>query len=320
MTERSIPAMQFNIMNRKPALFVVLFLMTVLFFSSCATESVHSDEPLKNLVPDAGQTADTPLNDTELSADIIISIEKPDILGDDDENDESTSDTDLPVGEDDPEIEDFEGSGTEVEEEEDGEDTPSSDSTETTEPEKPTEPVLPEEEEEDSSSAFAPDIPDGSDSGDTRYVFYDVPLPELKQIYVIETAEEFGIPPELIFGVMYVETRYTETAISSNGKYIGIMQIAKSNLKTLTKKFGITDLQDFNQNVIAGAYFLSYFYEKYDGDIDKVLMCYHCGEGGAHVRWRNGVTQDGYCRKVRKEIDRILLAMDPADISGKLTG
>jgi hypothetical protein len=35
-------------------------------------------------------------------------------------------------------------------------------------------------------------------------------------------------------------------------------------------------------------------------------MCYHCGEGGAKKRWKNGILQDGYCRKVRKEIDRIL--------------
>lgn len=62
------------------------------------------------------------------------------------------------------------------------------------------------------------------------------------------------------------------------------MQIASGHLTKLNKMFGITDLQDYLQNVKAGAYYLSYFYKKYNGDINKTLMCYHYGEGGAHVQ------------------------------------
>ena len=86
------------------------------------------------------------------------------------------------------------------------------------------------------------------------------------------------------------------------------MQIAKSNLKTLNKKFGITDLTDYLQNVKAGAYFLSYYYKKYDGDINKTLMCYHCGGAGAKALWKKGKTEDDYCIKVKKEMARIIAA------------
>jgi len=303
--------MQPNRKNMKLALFAILFLMTALIFSSCANKRTDNDEPLKNLVADAGQNADTPLDNTELSEDIIISIEKPDIMGGDDENDEtesgdSSADEGIPPSdEDEDDMNDFEGSGTDNDNEKDD--------TESSETEAPKEPdqVPPEDEEEEADQEVL-----GPGAG---YAMYDVPLPMLKQIYVIETAQEFGIPPELIFGVMYVESRYTETAISKNGKYIGAMQIAKSNLKTLTKKFGITDLQDFQQNVTAGAYFLSYFYKKYDGDVDKVLMCYHCGEGGAQKSWRNGYYTDSYCSKVKKEMNRILANFDPAQMSGKIS-
>ena len=137
---------------------------------------------------------------------------------------------------------------------------------------------------------------------------YDVPLSAAKQSYAMQMAEEFGIPVELIYGVMYVESRYHETSVSRNGKCIGIMQIASGHLTKLNKMFGITDLHDYLQNVKAGAYYLSYFYKKYNGDINKTLMCYHYGEGGAHVQWRKGNTEDAYCRKVAGEMKRILAA------------
>ncbi|MBR5006774.1 MAG: transglycosylase SLT domain-containing protein, partial [Clostridia bacterium] len=73
-------------------------------------------------------------------------------------------------------------------------------------------------------------------------------------------------------------------------------------------KFSTTDLQDFRQNVQAGAYFLARVYTKYGGDVDKVLMCYHLGEGGAKRKWAAGVYTDGYCNNVKKEMARIIAA------------
>ncbi len=161
----------------------------------------------------------------------------------------------------------------------------------------------------DTTAEKEPEMP--KDSGNNKKdekkgTLYDVPLSQEKQEYVEKMAKEFGIPAELILGVMYTESRYKAEIVSKNGKYIGIMQIAKSNLKMLNSKFGITDLRDYKQNVKSGAYFLSYFYKKYDGDINKVLMCYHCGEGGAQRLWRNGKTVDGYCNKVAAEMNRII--------------
>ncbi len=311
--------MQINKKRIGIAVLSVLCILTTALLFSCSKKITDRDEGLKGLMPDSGETAADPLENTELSEDIIISIQRPDIMGGDSDQsdpsgDASTSEPELPVDEDE-DMEDFEGSSSDSDADDSEEKGEDSSDEPVTEPSDTT-----EEPDGDDSSIFDPDIFEEDQFQGDEQSLYDVPLPVLKQMYVIETATEFGIPPELIFGVMYTESRYQETAISSNGKYIGIMQVAKSNLKTLTKKFGITDLQDFNQNVTAGAYFLSYFYKKYDGDIDKVLMCYHCGEGGAKTRWRNGITQDGYCRKVRKEIDRILDSFEPVDLSGKVAG
>ncbi len=304
-----------NPMLTKLALFAVLFLTTALIFSACANKRTDTDEPLKNLIADSGQNADIPLDNPELSEDIIISIEKPDIMGGDDddeaEGDDTSADSVPPSDEDENDMNDFEGSGTDIDDEKG--DTESSDSNVSTEPDEDP------SEDEDESGEVAEDETDEIIPG-AGYAMYDVPLTIEQQMFVIETAERFKIPPELMFGVMHVETRYTASAVSKNGKYIGMMQIAKSNLKMLTKKFGITDLRDFEQNVTAGAYFLSYFFKKYDGDIDKTLMCYHCGEGGAKKCWRNGYFSDSYCRKVRKEMDRIFTEFEPAQVSGKLSG
>ena len=325
-----------HIRTRRILLAVLLLLTASALFFSCSSRQAvpPAEKTLGELVTDNGQTGEKSLSDLHMS-DFVISLVRPEVRvndGEDEQKDDWSADTDNMEG--------FEGSGNEEPETVQSGDTPElpeptetavttvaeSAETETvpSETEAVTEPdPVPADTEEpvetDPADETVPAVsePDPADpyredwieqGAEGQYTLYDVPLPALKQIYVIETAEKFGIPAELVFGVMYVETRYTETAISSNGKYIGIMQISKNNLKRLTSKFGITDLQDFTQNVTGGAYFLSYFYKKYDGDIDKVLMCYHCGEGSANVSWRNGVFEDGYCRKVKKEITRILNA------------
>lgn len=140
---------------------------------------------------------------------------------------------------------------------------------------------------------------------DDDFHLCDVPLTDEQQRYVWSVACRYSIDPILMYGVMKVETRYQIGLNSKNGKYIGIMQIAKSNLDNLNKKCGITDLEVFEQNVEAGAYMLSYYYSKYNGDINKTLMCYHCGGGNARKQWDNGVTEDNYCINVREEIERI---------------
>ncbi len=288
--------------SMKAIVFAVMVCLTVFLVVSCATDVAYSDKPLANLEPDHGLQQELPVSEEVIQDDISINIQRPSLKGDGEE-DEETSDA---PEDDDADMTDFEGSPWE---DDDETDAPRPETTKpvTTKPETTrapeTNPPVTEPVDTDSSETLPPNI---IGDPDAEYEFYDVPLPELKQIYVIETAKEFGIPPEWIFGVMYVESRYQETAMHSSGKYIGIMQIAKSNLNMLNKKFGITDLQDFQQNVTAGAYFISYFNKKYDGDLDKILMCYHCGEGGAKSRWKNGIMQDGYCRKVRGEIDRIL--------------
>ena len=235
------------------------------------------------VLPDAKQSVDVSPDD-----DFVIDIKKPDIRGDKDDSSIIVTDTDVV------------SSGS------DNDSSSSAVDSDSIVSEKVSETV------ETSADTTPPDIAEAPIAPDTDgydgVKLYDVPLTAEKQLYAVQIAEEFDIPVELIFGVMYVESRYHETSLSRNGKCIGIMQIASGHLTKLNSMFGITDLHDYYQNVKAGAYYLSYYYSMYGGDVNKTLMCYHYGGGGAKRQWEKGNTEDAYCRKVAGEINRIIAA------------
>ncbi len=289
--------MQCYLRYRKAIIIAAISVLALLLFSSCTAKKAVDAEVFPTATPDSGSTADTPIANDRFGDDFVIDIEKPDIRGDRDDPDDPSDDQNQPGDDsgtsgtdvDSDIMSDYTGTDTVVGEDETDNDTSGD---------------IPPNENPDVDPGDI--IGGGQNTGAIK--LYDVPLSAAKQSYAMQMAEEFGIPVELIYGVMYVESRYHETSVSRNGKCIGIMQIASGHLTKLNKMFGITDLHDYLQNVKAGAYYLSYFYKKYNGDINKTLMCYHYGEGGAHVQWRKGNTEDAYCRKVAGEMKRILAA------------
>ena len=150
----------------------------------------------------------------------------------------------------------------------------------------------------------SPHVIEANEMEDTT-AFALVPLENEQKALVLAVAEEFSVPAELIFGVMYAESRYTCNVISPDGENYGIMQINRVNFGWLSEKFGSEDFLDFYQNMKSGAYLLSQYHEKYGKSIDKTLMCYRFGEGGANRQWKKGVYTDTYCDLVRGEMARI---------------
>ena len=135
--------------------------------------------------------------------------------------------------------------------------------------------------------------------------FCDVPLSQGQQLLALSEATRRSLPVSLVYGVMYAESRYTETAVSPDGVSYGIMQINRSNFGWLGETLGLTDFLDYEQNLKAGCYLLSLYYQKYGGNTDQILMCYRYGETGARRAWSNGVTTDAYCEAVRREQARL---------------
>ncbi len=138
------------------------------------------------------------------------------------------------------------------------------------------------------------------------FVPYDVPLTVDQQKLVEKIGKRFGVDEELIFAVMYVETRYNVNAVGKNKQYLGIMQISKSNFNNLNRRLGITDLMDFEQNVISGTYFLDVYLTRLNGDKHKSLIYYHGGWKYGDRLMREGTYEDSYSRKVISEMERIV--------------
>jgi soluble lytic murein transglycosylase-like protein len=90
------------------------------------------------------------------------------------------------------------------------------------------------------------------------------------------------LSPELVAAVAHTESRFVPTARSNRGA-IGLMQLVPRTGHWL----GATDLTNPSQNIMAGAKYLKYLNERFNGNQDKVIAAYNAGEG--NVRRFNGV-------------------------------
>lgn len=172
---------------------------------------------------------------------------------------------------------------------------------------KPTVSEPTEEETDPRESMSLDDLPVADDYYYRQEI---VPLTKEQQAITIAIAKEYALPTELLYAIMQVETHYTVDLISATNDY-GIMQINVCNHEMMTKRLGVTDFLDFEQNVRCGAYML-YLCQNYSETLPQLLMCYNRGVGGAKKAWKSGITFDTYCEKVISELEE-LLAVRNAD-------
>lgn len=290
------------LLNRPIIKLIVTVLAISMLLPSCAISRDKSNIIPENVTSSSSESQPEslpmPPESTSKTDDVIIGVIRPSLGADGDK--ESSSET--------------ESSEPDTEQEEDitsSEETTSSEVTteaETTEEETsvPEEPIASDTTEaekapEDTEKVEENDQPD-------VFVSYDVPLTVEQQMAVERIAEEYGIEAELVFGIMKVESKYNVNAVGKDGKYLGIMQVAISNLGELSRKAGVTDLMDFEQCVTAGCYFLKQYGKEADGDVSVTLLYYHGGYRYANNMLKKGKTQDSYTKAVIKELNRIVEA------------
>lgn len=100
---------------------------------------------------------------------------------------------------------------------------------------------------------------------------YDNPV-DVLQSYADTAEEETGVPADLINAVIHSESSFDPTKVSKRGA-VGLMQL----MPETAKKYGVTDPLDPVQNIRAGAKYLAYLLEKYDGNQELALAAYHGG-------------------------------------------
>jgi hypothetical protein len=127
-----------------------------------------------------------------------------------------------------------------------------------------------------------------------RQDFFHKEVPFGSLIY--KEAKKNDIRPELIAAVVQAESRFKPTARSGAGA-VGLMQLVPRTGRWM----GARDLTNPAQNIAAGAKYLKYLNERFDGNETKVIAAYNAGEG--NVKRFGGVPPfretRSYVKKVR---------------------
>lgn len=110
-----------------------------------------------------------------------------------------------------------------------------------------------------------------------KNTYFDVPLSEDLQDYIMNLCEEYGIDPAIVIAMIQKESCFTASAIGDGGNSFGLMQIQPYWHSERMNKLGCTDLLDPYQNVTVGIDLLAYLINHYDGAVEKALTAYNQG-------------------------------------------
>jgi soluble lytic murein transglycosylase-like protein len=113
-----------------------------------------------------------------------------------------------------------------------------------------------------------------------REHFFQTQVPFGSIIY--REALKNDLPPELVAAIVQSESRYVPTARSQVGA-IGLMQLIPQTGRWM----GARDLTNPGQNIAAGAKYLRYLNDRFQGDEQKTIAAFNAGEG--NVRRFGGV-------------------------------
>ena len=134
-------------------------------------------------------------------------------------------------------------------------------------------------------------IADVAESAKENFFKTQVPFGSL----IYSEAKKNNLPPELVAAVAHTESKFQPTARSGAGA-IGLMQLIPKTGRWL----GASNLTDPAQNIMAGAKYLRYLTDRFNGDQQKAIAAYNAGEGA--VRRFGGVPP---YRETRNYVQRV---------------
>jgi soluble lytic murein transglycosylase len=118
----------------------------------------------------------------------------------------------------------------------------------------------------------------------------EVTLPLRHEDIIRQQAEDKGLDPSLIAGVIYVESRFRDQTSVAGAK--GLMQILPSTADYIARKSGGTrftqgDLATPQINIAYGSWYLRYLMQHYHGNELLALAAYNAGEGKVDEWYRD---------------------------------
>jgi soluble lytic murein transglycosylase-like protein len=100
-----------------------------------------------------------------------------------------------------------------------------------------------------------------------------IPAPAALVAQVDALAAKEGLDPQLLRSIVWVESGYSPTAKSPMGA-TGLLQV----MPETARAYGAKDLNDPAQVMEAGAKYLRFLLDRYQGDVKKAVTAYNCGE------------------------------------------
>ena len=144
-------------------------------------------------------------------------------------------------------------------------------------------------------------IPANSNNALELSDFYipEIPLSQELQAYTYQQCQEKQVSYELVLAMMHHESNYDPSAVryyEDGSSDSGLMQINSINSQSLYELYGITNLQDPYENILAGVSIISGFVHQY-GEHDG-LMAYNMGVGGYQNAIANGTYTTTYAQNI----------------------
>lgn len=123
------------------------------------------------------------------------------------------------------------------------------------------------------------------------YIYF---IPKKYDDIIDKYSSEYNVDRSLVKAVIFKESRFKETAVSSKGA-IGLMQLMPSTALWLMNKLKIEDykIESADNNIRLGTYYLSYLMNLMDSDEEHALLAYNAGPENAK-RW---VNSEGYSKE-----------------------
>lgn len=133
---------------------------------------------------------------------------------------------------------------------------------------------------------------------------YAVPISINLQWYIVKQCEVKQIQPELVFALIWRESRYRNDVVGEQGE-IGLMQVHPCNSAEVASVLNVTDLTEPYQNCKAGLYILNNALDMADGDYNRALMVYNLGLSGAQEQWQKGIYSTEFSRSVIHKMNEL---------------
>jgi len=127
------------------------------------------------------------------------------------------------------------------------------------------------------------------------------PLPDEYVSEIEKWSDEYGVPIEIVCGVIYTESGFDPEAVSNAGAK-GMMQITKDTFDWILFKLKEQQpeeaLFDYSINIKYGTYLLSFLYDEF-GDWDTAFAAYNAGRGKVNSWLEDeSITQDGKLKNI----------------------